>query len=456
MRVSIKLLTSLMFVALLLAGCLVPMSNPPVEPDAGQWPTWVLPSGSELLPPPPPDQTTTQAELEEMQALVAGSDEATLQQIAYWDSGAPSYRWIEIALNQFKSKPLSNLHISRGMSLLNVAIYDAMVATWNAKYTYNRPRPSLANPTLKTLVATPSSPAYPAEHAVAAGAAAVILGYLYPDDEQIFQTKAAEAAHSRVAAGVQYPSDVEAGLELGRQVAQMVLERATADGSDALWEGTIPIEPGYWTGENPIVPLAGIWQPWVLTSGDEMRPPAPSAYDSPAKAMEVQEIATYTHTWQTNQKALYWQTFDGLISSWYGNASQHIFEHHLDTNPPEAARIYALMSTAQYDALIACWDAKYAYWAMRPFQLDPELVTLFPTPNHPSYPAAHGCSSAAFATILAYLFPEEAELINAMAEEAGMSRLWGGIHYRSDIETGLELGRAVAQKVIEHQQQNTP
>lgn len=115
-----------------------------------------------------------------------------------------------------------------------------------------------------------------------------------------------------------------------------------------------------------------------------------------------------------------------------------------------AARTYALMSVAHYDAIVACWDAKYAYWAIRPFQLDPEVVTLFPTPNHPSYPAAHGCVSGASAPALAALFPAEAAAITALAEEAGMSRLWGGIHYRSDIETGLALGWSVADLVVEH------
>jgi hypothetical protein len=126
----------------------------------------------------------------------------------------------------------------------------------------------------------------------------------------------------------------------------------------------------------------------------------------------------------------------------------------LETNPPQAARVYALMSIAHYDAQIACWDAKYAYWAPRPFHLDPELVTLFPSPNHPSYPAAHGCAPAAITAALAYLFPAEAESIQARADEAAMTRLWAGIHFRSDIETGLALGRAVADLVIEQAEQD--
>ncbi len=450
-----KLAPVLMVVALLLTGCIMPADSAPVEPDAGKWQTWVVTDLVEMRPPAPPDQAATQAEIAELKTLAAQRDAAAREQVAYWDAGSPSYRWIEIALAQFKSKPFPPLRTSRGMSLMNVAIYDAMVAAWDAKYTYQRSRPSLVDPTLTTLVVNPHSPAYPAEHAVAAGAAAAVLGYLYPDDAQTFQAKAEEAAYSRVLAGVQYPSDVEAGLALGRQVALLVLERAKADGSDAQWDGVVPSEPGHWTGEKPVEPLGGTWQPWVLASGDELRPPPPFAYDSPEKAAEVQEMKTFTRTWQTNQKALTNQTFEGIFTGWYDNAHLRIFEYHLDTNPPQAARIYAMMSVTHYDAQIACWDAKYAYWVPRPFQSDPTLVTLFPTPNHPSYPAAHGCASGAIAATLAYFFPAEAESIQARADEAGMSRLWAGIHFRSDIETGLALGRAVAQKVIEHDQENS-
>lgn len=443
----------LLVFCLLLAGCIPTPAAPPIEPNAGSWQTWVVTDIAAVLPAAPPDQAATQAELKEVQATIAGRDEAALQQIAYWDAGAPNYRWIEITFAQMQKKPLNNPRANRLMALLNVAIYDAMVTAWDAKYTYNRPRPSVTDATLTTVIATPHSPSYPSEQAVAAGAASAILAYIYPDDAQTFQAMAEEAGRSRVLAGVNYPSDVSAGLELGRAVAAQVIERAKADGSDAVWDGVMPPEPGHWTGEKPIEPMMGSWQTWVLASGSELRPPAPPAYDSAQKQTELQEMQTYTRTWQSNQKAMFWQTFDGIFTFYYDTAAKRIFEHHLDSNPPQAARIYALLSIAQYDAIVACWDAKYTYWAMRPFQLDPTLVTLFPTPNHPSYPAAHACYSSATATMLSHFFPAEAAFIQAKAEEAGMSRMWAGIHFRSDIETGMALGKAAAEKVIEHDQQ---
>ena len=99
--------------------------------------------------------------------------------------------------------------------------------------------------------------------------------------------------------------------------------------------------------------------------------------------------------------------------------------------------------------MVACWDAKYAYWAIRPFQLDPDVKTLFATPNHPSYPAAHGCGSAAIAVVMGHFFPTRADYINGKADAAAWSRLAAGIHYRSDIEAGLRLGRSVGGVVVD-------
>ena len=104
---------------------------------------------------------------------------------------------------------------------------------------------------------------------------------------------------------------------------------------------------------------------------------------------------------------------------------------------------------AGYDAGVACWDAKYTYWAIRPFMLDPTFKPLFATPNHPSYPAAHGCFSTAVAAALAYLFPRNAQMLTELADQAGESRIWAGIHFRTDVTVGQALGRAVANKVIE-------
>ncbi|HEY7574173.1 MAG TPA: phosphatase PAP2 family protein, partial [Thermoanaerobaculia bacterium] len=333
-----------------------------VEPQARRWKTFVLASGSELRLPPPPRPQLVRAELEQMKHRIGNLTEADLAKIRFWDAGSPSYRWVEIAIAQFQAKPMTPPKVYRGHSMMHVAIFDALVTAWDSKYYYARRRPSALAPHLETAAETPNSPSYPSEHAVVAGAASEILAYLYPADAQVFRDKALEAADSRVLAGVQFPSDTTSGLDLGRAVAERVIERAKADGSDAVWTGTVPPGPGKWNGTNPQDPLAGTWTPWILTTADEFRPGPPPAYDSPEEAADLAEIKNFPRTFASNAAAFYWQTVPGLYADWYNTAGKRIFEHHLDKNPPRAARIYALLSIAHYDAILAVFDAKYAYW----------------------------------------------------------------------------------------------
>ncbi len=429
-----------------------------VEPLAGHWKTWVLTSGSQLRLPPPPDRVTTAAELKELHALTARRDPAALDRIAFWDTGAPGYRWNGILADELARHNLAGATTSRHVALMEVAIYDATIAAWDSKYAHHRPRPGAADPMLATALATPRSPSYPSEHAAVAAAAARVLAYLFPDDGQALVAKAMEAASSREVAGLQYPSDTAAGLELGGKVADLVIERARHDGSEVSWSGSVPTEPGKWTtaryppGTAPLGPLFGTYWTWVLASGRELRPGPPPAFDSAEKAAEVAEVVKFPRTFPTSAAAFYWQTPKGTTTHWILAADQKIFEYRLDVNPPRAARVQALMSIATYDAAVACWDAKYTYWAMRPFHYDPQFTPLIPVPAHPSYPAAHGCHSGAAAAVLAYLFPRDAASLTAQADEAGMSRLWGGIHFPSDIRVGLALGRAVAQRVVDRAQ----
>ena len=309
------LMLYLTVVVILLAGCAPAPTTSQVEPDAGQWPTWVVDDVTALRPASPPDSNATQAELQEVQALIAARDAADLQEIAYWDSGSPSYRWIEIALNQNRATPMPAPRVFRMLSLLNVAVYDAQVVAWDAKYAYNRVRPAGLMAGLDVVAQHTNSPSYPSEHAVAAGAASAVLAYIYPDLAQEFMDKAQAAAQSRVLAGAHYPSDVEAGLALGRQVAEQVIARAQVDDTLPAWDGVIPTGPGLWTGEKPAEPNAGKWQTWVLASPDAVRPGPPPAHDSAQQAAELVEVQTFTRTVQTDQKGVWWQTSEGIFEN---------------------------------------------------------------------------------------------------------------------------------------------
>jgi PAP2 superfamily protein len=238
------------------------------ELQGGTWKPWVLTSASQFRPPPPPMASTTRAEIKTLQALMLERDSAALDRINFWDVGGPVYRWNEITTDQITKHKLSPPHSARARALVNVAIYDAIIAAWEAKYTYWRPRPGVDNPQVATLGVNPHSPSYPSEHAVVAGASAAVLAYLFPNAAKLFDDLAQESGKSRLLAGVHYPSDVTAGFALGRAVASLVLERARSDGSNATWTGTVPIGPHYWRGTEPLVPIGG---PGGATPGSRSR-----------------------------------------------------------------------------------------------------------------------------------------------------------------------------------------
>jgi len=427
---------------------------PQIEPQAGRWKTWVLASGSQFRLPPPPHGVEQVVEVSNLIARANQRDAAALNAISRWDSGPPGYRWNEIAANILVRDNITGPRSARVLSLLNVAIYDATIAAWDSKYFYNRRRPNKVNSNVEPAIPVPNSPSYPSEHAAVASAAAAVLGYLFPNEAQTFADQAQECGESRLNAGVQFPSDVSAGMELGSKVAELVIARAKTDGSDAVFTGPIPTGPGFWRGTNPVTPLAGTWRTWVISSGSEFRPPPPPAFDSAQKAQELAEVKNFPRpipasgaNFNTTRAAYFWQ--GNTAKLWNDILTVKLFEYQLDRNPPRAARAYALMSVAAHDGLIACWDGKYFYWAARPNMLDPTIVTLFPNPSHPTYPSAHAMFDGPYAAVLGYLFPRDAAYFTSQAQEAGLSRLHAGIHFRSDIEAGLEIGRAVGQRVIE-------
>jgi membrane-associated phospholipid phosphatase len=93
---------------------------------------------------------------------------------------------------------------------------------------------------------------------------------------------------------------------------------------------------------------------------------------------------------------------------------------------------------------VGCWEAKYTYFNPRPSQMDPAIKTVIGLPNFPSYTSGHSTFSSAAAVVLSYLFPSGAANFDAMREEASISRLYGGIHYSSDMANGKDHGRRIA------------
>jgi membrane-associated phospholipid phosphatase len=434
----------------LAGGAFGQTSSGPVEPRAGTWKPWVLTSAKDVRLAAPPDRQATASELQELRTLAGRRDAAALERIRYWDFWSPSYRWNEVLTDAAVANNMGIPQL-RAFAMLNVSIADAMIAAWDSKYAHNRRRPSEADPALTTAAPTPASPSYPCERSVAAGAGSVVLAHLFPKDAARFAEAAEEAARSRVLAGVVYPSDARAGLELGRAVGARVIEHMKLDGQK--WAGTVPVGPGLWQGANPIGIDEVRWKLFVLSTPSQFRPGPPPPPDSAERAAEVAEVKNFKRTPVSNAKALYWQFGQyggaGITYRLGDEIGRQLAEAGLEQNAPRAARAHALVHVAHYEAYVASQDAKYHYWTARPNQFDATITTVVPNPPFPTYPSNAATVGTASTLVLGHLFPREAARYASWAREFGESRLWAGIHFRSDIEAGWEIGRRVGEAVIE-------
>lgn len=435
------------------------------EPTAGTWKTWVLSSPSEIAVPPPPAPGSAQekAEDQEIKDLAAKRTPEVKDLVRKWDAaGEPvSTPWLEMNLEfvsaRAKDPPLS----SRGYALMSVAVYDAVIATWHYKYQYNRKAPDVG----ERLVEPGPDPSYPSEHAAIAGAASRVLAYLFPERPALrLDESADQAADSRVEAGTNRRSDVDAGLELGRQVAEKVLAYARADGAEKPCTKKVPgPPPRYWSPPpgsvaNPVQPCAGDWKTWVMSAGNQFRPGPPPAFGSPEFLAQAQELVAVKKALTEDQKkaATFWAGGQGtpLPAGVWMNVLLAYLRNDLPTRP-RAERTLALAAVAMSDAGVAAWDTKYTYWDPRPENgirdsgLDKSWEPYIDTPFFPSYISGHATYSGAAAEVLAYLFPKDAADFRAKANEASDSRLWGGIHWRLDNEVGLAVGEKVGALVVE-------
>ncbi len=193
----------------------------------------------------------------------------------------------------------------------------------------------------------------------------------------------------------------------------------------------------------------GTVKTWYLDSAKEF------VIDTPPEDMnfwkkecqEVLKIMAVRDGRQT-ERVFWWAHLPERNAGDWSAILQKYFE---ENNTPLAARLWgrALFESAFLDSNAAAFNAKYVYWIKRPSQIDPEIKPLVSVPSHPSYPSAHSTISGAVAVVLSELFPDNKDEWNATAEEAGLSRIWGGIHYPADHTKGAALGEKVGHAVID-------
>jgi len=470
---------------------------PPLQPvsldaTAGSW-RMILLTGPSQIAVAAPAAAGSPAYAAELDAIKSSQATLTSDQrnaIAYW-SGGGVMRWNQIvrelvarynlppapkdeggypvpdAENPFGDPafPFANpVYAARAYSYVSAAQYDALKAAWYWKFQYNRLSPAKNDNAIKALMPVTELPSYPSEDAVISGVTVEMLKTLFPAAVEEITLKAAEQRNAALWSGKATPSDLAAGLALGKSVAAVFLARAAADGmktaggSSVLWKALADSATARgeiaWTSRDiparpPMLPLFGQVHAWNMTPADIVaeRPPPPPSTGSQQMKDELAEVKRTVDHLTNAQLAIAQKWNDGAGTySPPGHWNDVALEYVRDAQFSEvrAARVFALLNMAMHDAGVGCWEAKYHYFNPRPTQLDASIRTEIGIPNFPSYTSGHSTFSAAGAAVLSYLFPTGASSFEAMRDEAGISRLYGGIHYRSDIEAGKAHGQRIA------------
>jgi len=305
----------------------------------------------------------------------------------------------------------------RILTYLSVAQYNAVIAV-------DRARES----------GTPASAG-----AAVAAASVVVLTSSFPADAALLES----TFDAQFPATDKDKENIASGEAIGRQVGAEVVAYAATDNFNLSPVPPIPVGPGFWTsGPTPIIISLFGTRPFGLTSPDQFRPPPPPAFGSAAFLEALAEIRRLSDNRTPDQltQATLWAP---RIAAWMNQQAVGLIQANR-LNERSATRVLALANMAAFDANIACWDAKFAYWLIRPSQADPAITLPIGLPNHPSYTSGHSCNTASYAAVLSHFFPRDAARLQTMVVKAGLSRMYGGIHYRFDCEVGQDLGRKVA------------
>jgi hypothetical protein len=471
----------------------------PINADtaARHWKTILLTKADELPCATPVAITAADYKLEVLeikswQNKMTSTEQA---QIKYWSAGVV-LRWNEIMrelVAKYNLPPYQNAdgtypipssanplaypffpfanppYAARAYAYLSTAQYDALVAAHHYKALFKRARPAVNDASVQQLISATADFAFPCEEAVAAGASAAILTLLFPGEQDYIQQKLNECKNYRIMAGVNVRSEVDAGEDLGKAVAAKFIARARTDragkavGTPTDWANletntTAKGEIAWLSQESPkrppMLPLFGKTMGFLVDTTQVVmgRPAPPPSTQSEQFKKELDEVLWYSqHPTRERMRIVHFWG-DGISTytppgHWNAIACDDFVG--LRISEVRWARNLALLNMSMFDAAICCWDAKYSYFLPRPSQINPAIKTLTGLPNFPAFTSGHSTFSGAAETILGHLNPARAAAYTAMAEEASLSRLYGAIHYRSDIEVGMQMGKTIGQKAID-------
>ncbi len=356
------------------------------------------------------------------------------------------------------------------LAIVHTAMYDAVNAVEGFPF-----EPYGVPPTV-----TPPASA----EAAAARAGRDALLALYPSRSGDIETLYAES----LSAILDGPAKAN-GVDVGQQAAAGILALRANDGRNA---GTTIVEPpeapGVWIRTPPgflapQAPWTGSIVPWTLNASDQFRPEPPPELDSETWVRDYNEVKALgpgtgsTRTAEQTNIGRFWA--DQPMLQW--NRAWRGISIGAGLSVQDNARLFAMLATASSDSLIACWEAKYHYTFWRPVTAiragggnpeltdDPSWLGLVTTPNHPEYPAAHGCFSGASVETLSHFFLTDDFTFTINSNFAGVTtplrtyssfsqalqevldaRIYGGMHFRNSTHQGAILGKQVAHFATRH------
>jgi len=189
--------------------------------------------------PQAPPSTNSEEFKKDVEEVLWYSEHPTKERyklVDFWADGAGTYtppgHWNAIACEAFVNQKYSEVRWARNLALLNMAMMDAAICCWDAKYVYFNPRPCQVNPKIKTLTGLPNFPSYTSGHSTFSGAAATILSHIVPSMAASFNKYADEASLSRLYGAIHYKRDCEVGLVMGKAIGEKAVSRAMTDGAE--------------------------------------------------------------------------------------------------------------------------------------------------------------------------------------------------------------------------------
>ena len=214
--------------------------RPPMLPLFGKVRTFLFDSATlvSIRPPKPPSTSSPEfkKDLDEVAYYSKNPTRERMRIVHFWADGVntptPPGHWNAIAADDFVKLQFSEVRWARNLALLNMAMMDAAIACWDAKYLYFNPRPSQVDRTIKTLTGLPNFPSYTSGHSTFSAAAASVLGHIIPSRAKQFADMATEASLSRIYGAIHYRSDCEQGLKCGERVGSFAVARAKTDGAE--------------------------------------------------------------------------------------------------------------------------------------------------------------------------------------------------------------------------------